>query len=514
MKWPGSFFAGFWQLPDYSLPKKPRGGLALKRNKQGLGYDDEPIPSLALPHQLVFPLLDYAKHSVKPHVVVGQTINIGDSLATGIIASAAGTISAIGPQPIIHPSYRETNCVVVDTDQTRNDKTAIFTPLQQPQLQRIKMAGISGLGGAGFDTFTKLESARTHNGKVSLLLINAVECEPLISCDEALIRSNSDDVIEAIHCLIKLAECDRCVLAIEEDKAIAIEVLTKSIAENVASSRTPIELVTLSAIYPSGAEPVLVQRITGKSLKSGERAAKKGIVCLNVATVVAAWRAQFGYPMSSRVVTITGSAASNTTNVWVRIGTRVDEVLRQTQNLPQSALSQTRKRRIRAGGPLSGFDLRTLSVPITATTNCITIEPPLVETPAAACIRCSRCSDVCPVNLIPQQLLWHASGDDIASARRFGLQDCIECGCCDIVCPSSIQLTSIFRHARSSHREQQHVKTEATMARERFEKHEHRVAVRELRTQALRKENKAGINTTQDPAADAIARAKARRNKQ
>lgn len=514
MKWPVSFFSGLRRFPVYSLPRKPDGGLALQRNKPGLSCDNKPIPSLELPDRLIFPLLDYAKHKVKPEVVVGQTVSIGDTLATGVIASISGTVSAIHSHPVIHPSYKEALCVVLDTDHSLNDESPAFTTLQQAELQRIKLAGVNGLGGAGFDTFTKLDTARVHNGKVSILLINAVECEPLISCDEALIRSDSASIVDAIHCLIELTECDRCVLAIEDDKKVAVDVLTASIAEKADSNKIPIELVSLSAIYPSGAERVLIQRITGQSLKSGQRAAETGIVCLNVATVVAAWRAQSGHPMISRVVTIAGSAASKSTNVRVRIGTSVDEVLKQTGNLPHSDLPATSRPRIRAGGPLSGFDLHTLSVPISATTNCIGIESPLVKTPAAPCIRCSRCSDVCPVNLVPQQLLWYSSGNDIDSARRFGLDECIECGCCDIVCPSSIELTSIFRHARSIHKEQQHIKAEAAIARVRFEKHENRVAVREQRTRQLREEKKERIAATQNPVADAIARAKARRKKQ
>lgn len=484
----------------------------MARIKPGLPPANNLISSLALPNELIFPLLDYNKRVVKPEVVAGQVVRPGDSLASGVIASAHGTISAIKPHPFIHPSNKETDCVVLEVDQALNTDTLAFPSLKEPDLQRIRQAGIAGQGGAGFDTFAKISKAKFKSGKVETLVINAVECEPLISCDEALIRCESSSVIDAVHCMITITDCKRCVLAIEDDKAEAIDRLKSAIADKRALYNVKIELVTLSPIYPSGAERILVQRLTGQSLRAGQHASDIGLVCLNVATVVAAWRAQSGHPMVSRIVTIAGSQASNATNVRVYLGTSVEDVLRQTGNLSSTQHAKSDLPRIRAGGPLSGFDLHTLSVPITATTNCIALELPLIKTPATACIRCSRCSDVCPVNLVPQQLLWYAKSDDVENAQRFGLDDCIECGCCDIVCPSSIELTSIFRHTRSIYKEQQHLKAEAELARTRFEKHEQRVTIRVEKTRQQREKKVAQSIAKQDPVADAIARAKRRRN--
>ncbi|MFK7994886.1 MAG: electron transport complex subunit RsxC [Granulosicoccus sp.] len=487
---------------------EPEGGLALMRNKPGLAAIGVAIGELPLPAQLVYPLVNYSRQTVKPFCNIGDSVKSGDLLATGIIATANGTISAIEPKPVIHPSHQLVPSIVLDVDGLTYEHSQSLEPIDSLDLDRLKRACISGLGGAGFSTASKLKKAKQHNARIHTLLVNAVECEPLISCDEALIRSDAHSVIKAIGSMIKLSDCTRCIVAIEHDKVEAIATLNDAIGASEANSDVPIEFVQLSPIYPSGAEKVLVQRITGKLLAADERASDLGVLCLNVATVVAAWRAQAGYPLISRIVTVAGNKAIKTTNVRVRIGTPVAEVLELTGNA--TVKNQTR---IRVGGPLSGFDLQDLSVPVTATTNCIAIESAALKTEAVACIRCGQCSEVCPVNLIPQQIFWHASADDIDGAHRFGLDNCLECGCCDLVCPSSIELTSLFRYARASWREQQHHKHEAIVARERFEQREARLASRELESQRLREEKKLQLSADSDPIADALARARARKKK-
>ena len=494
---------------------EPDGGLPLVRNKPGLEAVGVAIAELPVPDQLVYPLLDYARQAVQAQVHVGESVLLGDSIAEGILATASGTVKAIEHRPIIHPSHRDALCVVLDVDAKGDENTQSLAASDTLSTERLAQACISGLGGAGFGTALKLRAAQNKVANISYnssetgihtLLVNAVECEPLISCDEALIRSDAQTVITAVHTMIKLSVCQRCVLAIENDKVDAIAMLSTAIDAVKSDTGVVIELVRLSAVYPSGAEKVLVQRITGKPLPTGVRATELGILCLNVATVVAAWRAQAGYPMISRIVTVAGSRANTPCNIRVRIGTSVADVLQSTGNAPEADDS-----RVRAGGPLSGFDLQSLSVPVSATTNCIAIEPPPSKSTAMACIRCSHCSEVCPVNLVPQQLYWYASGNDIQQAQRFGLDNCIECGCCDIVCPSSIELTSMFRYARSSWREQQQDKQDADIARERYEQRQRRLTHREQEARKIREEKKTQLISSKDPIADALARARARK---
>ncbi len=536
----------------------PNGGLALKRNKPGLPVADSPIKDICLPTQLVFPLLDYNKHVLIPMVSVGDKVDIGDWLAPGVLSSASGQVSAIENRAIIHPSHSSTLCVVVDTrGNTEATTSVINTSVSTVSLtahQRIARANISGLGGAGFSTANKLAAAHQTRTNIDLLLINAVECEPMISCDEALIMSDATSIIDAIIQMITITACARCVLAIEDDKLEAIQLLQEAIQKTKRSTHNPdvhIELILLSPIYPSGAERVLVQRITGQLLSAGIRATEQGILCLNVATVLAASAAQEGTPLISRIVSVAGTAAARPTNVRVRLGTSVSHVLEQTGNgLHDNKVSNAV--RVRAGGPLSGFDLRHPNVPITATTNCITVEPALhcdvmsdtasarsavfadasetvssnnstgtvtgaaTNASASACIRCSRCSDVCPVGLLPQQLHWYCDKTLSHDATRFGLNDCIECGCCDVVCPSLIQLTASFRHNKAAWREQQLSLQLAQISKLRFEEREQRLEQREHQAQSLRQQKTKQLQANaaeHDPIAAAMARARARREK-
>jgi len=510
------------QAGNSKPPCQPEGGLALRRNKPALKSLDTSIADVPLPAQLVLPLLDYSKQVLKPIVKVGSSVNAGDIIASNVLATASGTVSAIEYRSILHPSHRKALCVVIDThDKQSIGNVPVLPALEKLTIERLERACIAGLGGAGFSTANKLDAymSNTGNKPMHTLLVNAVECETLISCDEALIRSNPDSVITAVSAMAELSKCTRCIIAVEDDKHEAIAFLTDAIARNNANchqvhdstiehtrSPVPLELVQLSAIYPSGAETVLIQRIIGKTVLAGTKATDLGILCLNVATVVAAWRAQLGHPMLSRILTVAGSKAANPVNVRVRIGTSISHVLKHTGNLQQAESV-----RVRAGGPLSGFDLPDAIAPVTATTNCIAIEPVAMRTPAQPCIRCSQCSDVCPVNLIPQQLHWHAISDDIDGALRFGLDSCIECGCCDIVCPSSIELTSSFRYARAAWREREYQKTEAINARERYEQRAVRLQRMEQQAKQSREKKKAQLATTADPIAAALARARARK---
>ena len=486
---------------------EPYGGLPLARNKPGLPAVGESIPELALPDELVLPLLDYNKQRVETHLQAGARVSVGDVLAPGVLAPASGVISAIEPRAVIHPSYQPSQCIVINVDQAADQNPSCLPAMKELSFERIERAGIKGLGGAGFDTASKLMAATDHKNTIKTLLVNAVECEPQISCDEALIRSDAHIIITAIHAMIELTSCERCIVAIEDDKTEAIAELERVLAIGAKSGSTtvPVELALLSAVYPSGAEKVLLQRIFGTLPQADQRASDLRVVCLNVATILAAWQAQSGHPMLSRIVTVAGK---NPRNVRVRFGTSVMHLLQQTNNIASNG-----KSRVRAGGPLSGFDLKTLFVPISANVNCITVESNPQQSIASACIRCSQCSDVCPVDLLPQQIFQHASANDIPGALHFGLDACIECGCCDVVCPASIELTATFRHTRSAWMEQHRQKAAAELARQRFVQHEARLSEREREAQQIREQKKSQLISADDAIAQALARSRARKKR-
>jgi electron transport complex protein RnfC len=483
-----------------------RGGLALARNKPGIAANKE-ISTLRLVNDICIPLLNYQQEILEPSVVMGQAVQPGDSLASGVIASCHGVVKSIESRPVNHPSGAHAPCVVISPTTENSDNAALYPCLDIVTAERINTCAIYGLGGAGFKTADKLHAIKnTDHGLVDTLIINAVECEPLISCDEALIANQALDIVASIEGLIDFTQCRRCLLAIENDKKDAIEKLKKAIDEYAREIR--FELISLAPIYPSGAERPLVERLTGIQTPSDVFPASLGILCINVATALAAEHARQGWPMVSRIITIAGELAENPTNVRVTLGTSIFDVIQQTENL-----SNIDEAVVRVGGPLSGFVIEDLTAPITATTNCITLERLTKPETIHPCIRCGACSDVCPVNLLPQQLHNYCVSEDTEKATTFKLSECIECACCDIVCPSNIPLTQTFRFAKGLIREQNRQSALATQAEQRYEQREVRLADRVNKRALKREAARSRLAASQDPIADALARAKQRRKR-
>ncbi len=477
------------------------GGLRLPRDKPGLPVNGE-IRELALPARLMLPLLDYRREALIPRVKAGQWVGAGQSLAPGVIAPASGRVASIEPRPVIHPSGMHAPCIVLEPDTEQPDEARLYEPLPTMTAERLDKCGVQGLGGAAFATADKLKAIEHSANEPRILLINAVECEPQIACDEALLMCDATAVIKAIGFLMDSTQCQRCVLAVENDKTAAIAAIRQALQRHPVA----LELVLLEPVYPAGAERSLIRRITGRSMNAEQRPAELGILSINVATALAAHRACQGFPLYSRIVTVSGVGLPEPVNVRVRFGTPVDEVLRQC-----GYQDSVMEHRVRANGPLSGFDLPSLQAPVTASTNSLGIQPVQATPPPQPCIRCGACEEVCPEQLLPQQLYWYARADDLSGCQRFGLDSCITCGCCDLVCPSSIPLTQSFRHARDAQREHERQEHMALLSQQRFQAREQRLADRAAAREARRQQAKAKLSTSKDPIADALARARQRR---
>lgn len=485
-------------------------GIALPRIKPGLPGANT-LKQLSAPAQLTFPLLDYYCKELKPLVRVGDHVSTGEQLAAGIIASCHGTVSAITRQTIIHPSLYSVNCICIKTDADNTEKP-VFNAQDKLSIERIQACGIVGLGGAGFSSASKLSALDDSADTERTLVINAVECEPMISCDESLMQVAADEIALAIAAMVEFTQCHHCIFAIENDKKQAIALMADAIAKTSIDNKnqqfTSIEMIRIPPSYPSGAEPVLLQQLTKFRIRNNNLPTDENIICLNVATVHAIWRARQGFPLTSRIITIAGSLAPHPCNVLVRIGTSVRQILTDTDNLKIAG-----EHRVRAGGPLSGFDLLDLDVPVTATTNCIAIEPCISSPKSEPCIRCGECSKVCPVNLLPQQLYWYCRENHTEQANRFGLDQCIECGCCDIVCPSHIPLTQSFRHTKSAYKKINFTTLAAAQARDRHERHVERQVRHAARIFEQRQNAIDPPSTTNNNIDDTLARAQKRRRK-
>jgi electron transport complex protein RnfC len=421
--------------PTYDLGTL-HGGLRLPAHKRE--STAQAILEVPIPAQLVLPIEQHVGEPAQPIVGVGDRVlkrqvvaEPDGGMGVPVHASSSGMIVAIESCPVSRRHGDTAPCIVIDCDgedkalpeSSRSDYREL--PPSELLLQ-IFDGGIAGLGGAVFPTAQKLMQART--AEVEYLILNGVECEPYISCDDMLMRAHAEGVVGGAQILLHALQINTCLIVIESDKPDALRRLGEALAE---ANDERIVLKQVPTIYPSGGEDQLVQLVTNREVPTGGLPTDVGCIVQNVGTAAAVhdW--------------IVGKAAG---------GYRGE---------PKHLL---------VGGPMTGRSVTTDAVPLVKATNCILVlaEAPSIG-PERPCIRCGDCAAVCPVRLQPQQLLWHANADDERKMREYGLTDCIECGCCDLVCPSRIRLTSGFRKAKGRIREFADQKARAERARRRFE---------------------------------------------
>ncbi|MES2675699.1 MAG: electron transport complex subunit RsxC [Pseudomonadota bacterium] len=480
-------FIKLWELP---------GGIHPPENKQQ--SMQLPLGQVPLPPQLFIPLNQHigapAKPSVKPgeQVLKGQLIAAADgTFSANVHASSSGTVSAITQHVLPHPSGMSGDVIVIDTD-GKDEWIALeqceeYLALDRlALLEKIRTAGVAGLGGAGFPTAVKLNTK--SNLVIDTLVINGAECEPYITADDMLMQVRADEIIAGTFLLSYiLHHPKRLVIGVEDNKPKAIAALrnaVKNYSGNKSAQDAEVEIVSVPTKYPSGGAKQLIQILTGREIPNGHHSADIGAICVNVATTAVAYRAvRFGEPLLSRITTLVGEALDTQRNVDVLLGTPINYLLAQHGYNPNKAL------RIVMGGSLMGFTLTYLNAPVVKTTNCILaaskkeLPPPA---PAQACIRCGLCSEACPVSLLPQQLFWYAQAEDIDRLQAHNLFDCIECGACSYVCPSKIPLVQYYRAAKGTIRQHTIEKEKADRSRQRFEFRKERIAKEEAEKEAKR----------------------------
>jgi electron transport complex protein RnfC len=452
-----------------------RGGLRIEGHKQPLA--DAPIRILPPPSTVLLALDQGTGDEAEPVVEPGQPVRLGTVVArrrgtaTDLHASVSGTVRGLAECTTLRGRSR---CIVVDSD-GRDDpepwcRGTDWAALPASELiRRIADAGVAGMGGAAFPTALKLELALTAG--VEQLLLNGAECEPWICCDAPLMRERACDVVLGAQIMLAACGTGRCTIAIEDDKPRAIEALRSAMQ---ATGDERLALAVLPAVYPLGAEGLLVAAVTGREVPHDGWPPQVGVVCQNVATAAAVARLfREGRPLVSRVVTVTGSGVRGPANVEARIGTPLAELVAACGGYAAAPAVLV------AGGSLTGRVLDADATPVTKGFNCAILAtaadlPPRGE--EMPCIRCGDCADACPAGLLPQQLHRLAQAGDNDGLQRLGLDACIECGCCDYVCPSAIPLTSRFRAARARLNLQATERRRALEARSRFERHQRRVA--------------------------------------
>ncbi|HFY0595169.1 TPA: electron transport complex subunit RsxC, partial [Yersinia enterocolitica] len=429
-----------------------------------------PMRIATLPEQLIVPLQQHLgpegelRVSTGERVLKGQPLTVGRGRTVPVHAPTSGVITAIAPHTTAHPSGLAELCVHITPDgedRWREQQPWADYSLRDKNdlLERIHQAGIAGLGGAGFPTASKLQSGLNS---VTTLIINAAECEPYITADDRLMQEHASEVVLGTQILMYLLQPQQVLMGIEDNKPEAITAL-----QHALRGQDKIQLRVIPTKYPSGGAKQLTKILTGKEVPFGKHSSSIGVLMQNVGTVVAIKRAVIDdEPLIERVVTLTGDALSKPGNFWARIGTPVLHLLKLAGFTPQN------QPMVIMGGPLMGFTLPSLDVPIVKISNCI-LAPTEAEMglsePEQSCIRCGLCVDACPAGLLPQQLYWFSRGEEHEKARNHNLFDCIECGACAYVCPSNIPLVQYYRQEKAEIRTLDQEAERAAQAKARFE---------------------------------------------
>ncbi|EKN5045031.1 electron transport complex subunit RsxC, partial [Yersinia enterocolitica] len=429
-----------------------------------------PMRIATLPEQLIVPLQQHLgpegelRVSTGERVLKGQPLTVGRGRTVPVHAPTSGVITAIAPHTTAHPSGLAELCVHITPDgedRWREQQPWADYSLRDKNdlLERIHQAGIAGLGGAGFPTASKLQGGLNS---VTTLIINAAECEPYITADDRLMQEHASEVVLGTQILMYLLQPQQVLMGIEDNKPEAITAL-----QHALRGQDKIQLRVIPTKYPSGGAKQLTKILTGKEVPFGKHSSSIGVLMQNVGTVVAIKRAVIDdEPLIERVVTLTGDALSKPGNFWARIGTPVLHLLKLAGFTPQN------QPMVIMGGPLMGFTLPSLDVPIVKISNCI-LAPTEAEMglsePEQSCIRCGLCVDACPAGLLPQQLYWFSRGEEHEKARNHNLFDCIECGACAYVCPSNIPLVQYYRQEKAEIRTLDQEAERAAQAKARFE---------------------------------------------
>lgn len=363
----------------------------------------------------------------KPIVSVGDRVKKGQKIAeanglisANIFSSVAGKVTAV--DDIVTSMNALVKFITIENDFSEEEE--LLPPLgninAQTIIERIREAGIVGLGGAGFPTAVKL----SPKNKVEMLIVNGAECEPYLTCDYRLMIEKTEEVNKGIRYMAQALGISKIKIGIEENKPKAIEKYQQV---------KDFELVSLKKKYPQGSEKTLIYVCTKRKVPSGKMPFDVGVVVQNIATAYAVYEAvEKNIPLYQRVMTIAGKGVNNPKNVLVRNGTKIDEIIEFCGGINENAVKIIR------GGPMMGKAMYTVDG-FTKKTDSGVVVLAAEETNTSKqsnCINCGRCAKACPMHLMPMKFDDYAQSERYDMAEKFGVMNCLECGCCSFVCPA------------------------------------------------------------------------------
>jgi electron transport complex protein RnfC len=415
-----------------------KSGIKIKAHKDITRF--EKIGNIPVPDEVA---LCTKQHIGKPSEIIvkrGDMVKKGQLVAraakgcsANLHSSIAGKVKAISNLPSI--SGGTTKSIIVKKEGSQD--TDFMEPLSEINAaavrERVKEAGIIGMGGAGFPTHIKLNPP----GEIDISILNGCECEPFLTSDERMMIENAEEIVGGFSYIIKATGAEKGIIGIEDDKPDAAAAMKRAAGKNI-------EVVILPKVYPQGYEKMLITAITGREVPSGGLPHDVGVSVHNVRTSKAVFDAvASGRPSIDTIVTVSGESIINKSNIRVPIGTSVSNLL-QYYNI-----QYLREISLISGGPIMGEGVDYLDMPVTKTTTGILAFKYKVEN-QMRCIRCGKCVDVCPMGLVPQELNRFFSGGDYEKMADAGLEECMECGCCAYICPSKIPLVYNFKVAKAA----------------------------------------------------------------
>lgn len=437
-----------------TLATFPMGGIHPRESKElteKLPAEVMPTPSqvrLFLKQHVGAPCKPLVKK--KDKVTEGDVVASVEKLGAPLHASVSGTVK--GVQNALHPLVGNASVLVIATDpeaEPRSYSPVDWTDLSREEmLAKIKDAGVVGLGGAGFPAGFKLDVR--PGVKLDTLILNGAECEPYLTSDHRVMLEYPKDIVEGAKIMLKILGINYCAIGVENNKPDAIEILNRTIAEDRSANGYKIEVRPMKVKYPQGSADQIMQSITGRARPSGVRSSVIGIILNNVYTTKAIYDAvALGKPLYERIVTITGKGIKRPANVMVRVGTSIAEIVEYLGGTTPDLA------KVVVGGPMMGFAVSTLNIPITKTTSGVLFltQDEINTDPHYACVRCGFCVDVCPMGLEPNNVSIYVEAGRGADTEEFGVDDCFLCGSCAYVCPAKRPLVQFMTLAKNAIRE-------------------------------------------------------------